>query len=878
DHEIHTTAKRIFSNILHHYSDFNISTIDSFVHRIIRSFALELNLSYNFEVLLDTETYIELVLDQLFSSIDGNKFLTKLLFNYSKMLLEEGKSWHIEGQLADYIKVLIEENSIAPLTMLAASNVDFEQLRKENNIKKDKLEEALIQLSSEADAMIKSSLLPEEWFAYGKSGLYYLFENIINNKTYERLISVSDKKRFNSFLVEGEDFWKKKTPERYIDGFLQLQQQLTSFYNDIVTTKSEKYYSEYVLRNMINSSIYLMALNKEIFNAMEQVNLEENIIPIHAFNRLIYSITETQDVPYIYERTSERFNHFLIDEFQDTSALQWYNMQPLIVDSLANGGYNMVVGDAKQAIYRWRNGDVEQFVMLPAIKKARQNSIYLSRQNMLENFYKPETLKENYRSAAPIVHFNNNFFNFVKECFPGIVYEAYDNHEQHPCKNIDDGYVELTLLDTEKTDTKAQQTERHLTLLIEKIHHCLHDHYAPEDICVLTRTKHEASLVATKLVENSIRVVSEESLLLKNNKEFRFLSAYLGLLHNYDDKVHAVTIISWLHGLGHISGDELPVIIESLGRSKSRSVMHFVSSLLQQFFPSASAAHHRSLPLYEMCEQVIADFGLGDHAPLPSRYFLDMAGSFVSTFTPDLSVFVRWLDQQMRSKTIPLTGTTNAIQVMTIHKSKGLQFPVVLYPFAWEQDQPTGNKKSFVWVENPTPESWGGLPYFFLPLEQRLQHTPFADSFNKENAMRLLDMVNLIYVAFTRPKNRLYVISSKPTKSSSNNLYSLLKAYCQQNNFPETGTIVFGEAKITLKKQDKAEDKETSGMRWISGRWRKRISVKAKGMRDLNVKRSKALSHGNLLHRILAAIETRDDIDSAVARFHQQGWITADEA
>ena len=407
---ISENAGKVLELILHNYSDFAICTIDSFVHRIIRSFAFDLHLPLNFEVEVDTDDLIAKVIDILISNVGTDEKLTRMLINFTQSKTDDEKSWHIENDLTEIAKILTKEDGQIHIEKLKKLNLDdFSQINRQVNTIIRRFENTLTDYAKDADNLIKSKGIPHQAFYRGSSGICKYFEYLVN-KRFDKVLP-------NSYVIKTieEDKWysgKANTNEKAaID---EIKENIRLAYERI-TEYIDKHYPKYVILNEIRKNLYPVAVLNEIEKVMDDYKSENNIVLISEFNKRIADIVLSEPVPFIYERLGEKYKHFLIDEFQDTSVLQWLNLLPLIDNSLSEGNFNMVVGDGKQAIYRWRSGEVEQFAKLPKIYKKKDDPVLIQREQSLERNYQPEVLEHNYRSKAEIVNFNNDFFAEISE-------------------------------------------------------------------------------------------------------------------------------------------------------------------------------------------------------------------------------------------------------------------------------------------------------------------------------------------------------------------------------------------------------------------------------------------------------------------------------
>lgn len=882
--ELKSVSESIQRDILHNYSDFNIGTIDSFMHRIIRSFALELNLSYSFEVQLETNQFISMSIEDLLEKTGEDKILTHDIISFTRSLLEDERSWDISRSIEQFANFITSEQSISPLEKLHQTNIEINNVAKTNNIAIEKIKEEFNSIIRKADNMIKATGIHPEHFQYGRSGLPCFFEKCLEDENYEKIYHRYEKaKRVVGYLESGKKIYAKKTADDLTAQFDELAESLIPVWNEL-TEKIDKLYCEYNTRVLIKQNLSNLSLSKKIREQMQITMDKENLIPIFEFNKLIWDIIRNQPVPFIYERTSERFDHFLIDEFQDTSSLQWLNLLPLIENSLSQGGMSMVVGDAKQAIYRWRNGDVWQFVKLPEIKNSENDLLLKSRENALKRFANNKSLKYNFRSAKEIISFNNDFFKWLNNKFPKELNEIYKDYEQIPGNNEKEGYVEIEMVPEKKGTLNSEYDSLVAEAVLEKINEVF-DQYGntllPSNICVLVRDHSKAAIIAEKLIKEEIDVVSRESFLLKSFPEALFFKAITDILFNCNDKVKVTVVATQLLREGKINEQFYIEILKDIDK-ENLSLWPIANRLFAEAGTSRKVEEYLAMPLYEMCESVIRDF-FKDSVSTPAvQYLLDITNSFIQSSGNDFATYIKHLNKKLDTS-IPLPETKQAVNIMTIHKAKGLEFPVVIYAFANENPDDKKRMSGLFWTDNDDHEL-SELPVLLLQINEKLNETPFAEEYKSEKRAVLQDTANLVYVAFTRASERLYIISSPHNKydTHKNHFYDLFKEYLQSNDLFKAGREnlwFYGTKKADAGKPFFTTDKTPKMKPWQSFSWVGRLGVRSS---HLNIyaedSRREAINKGVLMHSILADIKFKDDVEDTVSEYLQNGLVTQEEA
>jgi ATP-dependent exoDNAse (exonuclease V) beta subunit len=450
--EIRFKAAGALKKILHHYSDFAIGTIDSFSHRIIRAFAHDFGLPVNFEVELDSDKLIETAVDLLLDKVGDDEPLTALLVNFLESKMEDDKSWAIDKTLVNFSRLLLDEESQQHLLKLRALSADdFKTIalflrKKIRDFGKSVSDEASV-----ARNVIREAGLGHQAFANGRYGISWYFEQIASGR-YDKIIPSSK----ISGMVSKDSWHSNKATSAEKSAIESIRPVLLETYEKLQSLIATSY-PAYTLYTLLETSIYPLAVLNSIDRIMQEFKKQNNIIHISEFNSRIASIVLFEPVPFIYERIGEKYHHVLIDEFQDTSALQWQNFVPLIENSLASGYFNLVVGDGKQAIYRWRNGDVEQFTALPALKGSNENPVIRDREEALDRNFQEELLNRNFRSKQEIVSFNNDFFGFIIGFLDESLAKVYAGLTQEADSAKEGGYIRISFID--KGDEEAVAAE-----------------------------------------------------------------------------------------------------------------------------------------------------------------------------------------------------------------------------------------------------------------------------------------------------------------------------------------------------------------------------------------------------------------------------------
>jgi ATP-dependent exoDNAse (exonuclease V) beta subunit len=854
-------AASVLKAILHNYSDFAIGTIDSFVHKVVRSFAFDLKLPVNFDIELDANKLLGEAVNILISKIGEDEQLTNILVEFAEAKAEEEKSWHIEKDLNELARELLKEEGALHIAKLKGLGIpEFISIRK-------KMQEALLAFErnlsakgEEAVALIKSKQLDHNVFFQKGSGVYKYFENIA-------LLKKKHDFDPNSYVIKTvmEDKWPSgEATSSDIAAIDVIKGRLTELYHGIQESL-EKGISRYRLFQMLNKKIYSLAVLNEIEKVLEEYKKENAILHISEFNKLIAEIVFEEPVPFIYERLGERYSNYLIDEFQDTSILQWQNLLPLVDNALSEEQFTMLVGDGKQAIYRWRGGDVAQFADLPSIRGFEDNRVIQERESSLKRHYKSQFLGSNYRSKIEIIAFNNTLYRKLSESLPEEHRRIYDKLEQNGNPKNTGGGISIEFFAGEKSDQQEAHRQRVAALTVS----LLTEGYRYGDMAVLTRTNLEGNELASFLIKKGIPVLSNDSLLLRHSSAVNFLAAVFRLLNNANDDIAKAEMILFLSQKKQGASLE-----KDLAHSGNNSSFHkWLEESRFEFRPRALL----KLPLYQLTEELLRIFHL-DTKPDPYIiFFLDEILAFSNGRDSSLAGWVlHWEDRKEKASAIVPNGI-DAVNILTIHRAKGLEYPVVILPLVESVVKPG---KSTFWIdldEELVPEFKTGI----VANTKALEETNYAALYTEEQFRTQLDNLNLLYVATTRPEERLYILcgnwkkESKPTGDFS----TMMNWYCNetQTTPDEHGriTIAGGEHSTLIRKEK--DRKPTPLNAFISTDWQEKIRIRSASREVWSEEQQKKQDTGLVIHTILSRIKTSSDLEPALFSVHAEGLIDSDE-
>lgn len=856
-------AQIVLTDILHNYSDFSVGTIDSFTHRIIRTFALDLKLPLNFQIETDSDTVFRKVISLLINNLGKDKLITEYLVHFSLAQLEENKNWDPEKTLIDFIKEINKEGAGELVKQLHEYTIsDFEEIRKQLLAFIKSYETVLKTNGETALKLIQSVLLQAGAFASGGAGIYNLYVKL------SELKSTSEDELFGANVIKtlNEDKWyggkATEAEKQAIDSIKTKLREIAVTVLDYLRENQERY----TVYTLIYKNIYAIGLVNELAKLTEQYKEDENILFISEFNERISEVVNNEPTPFIFERLGDRYKHFLLDEFQDTSAMQWQNMLPLVDNSLGNGNLNLIVGDGKQSIYRWRNADVDQFVSLPRMTSLYKNDILAEREESLIRNFEGRNLSSNFRSESVIVKFNNSLFAFLSSAvLSDTLRPIYDHHHQQH-KPEEKGYVSIEF--PELIDGDADLTNTHL--ILKHIHNALESGYNYADICIIVRVNRHGNTVANFLIENGIPVVSAESLLLGKAQEVNVVIHFLKYVANQKDLVSASVVVNYLHQQAICNEQQYVLFLRELNVSKTKTLFDILAACKL----SVNLLKITSSGLLDSCLEIIKVLGLHKFNAPYIRFFLDEVLAFQQSNTSNTLLFTEWWEKRGEKASVIIPEGMNAVNIMTIHASKGLEFPVVISPYmAWDVESTES-----IWVN--VNETELGMPVAMINTTKAADDTVYKPLVEKERQQQTMDSLNLLYVDFTRAVERLHIISPELKRAAKKNIHSWLKdfalqeaTYNQELKIMEYGAL---QSKINVHTKASLEQLPVHELSILNNE--EVIKIKGSANYNFNEEVTKAREYGILVHYLLSQIKDYHDIDTVVQRGLLAGDISEAEA
>lgn len=837
-------ANIALKQILHNYAFFDISTIDKFTHRLIRTFAKDLKIPQNFEVVLDTELLLVEGIDRLINKAGADKVLTKVLIDFALEKIQDDKSWDIAYDLTKMGKLSFEENQSYHLEHLKSKTPEnFLTLKNLIQKKIRLIEDEVIELAKQALEAISQSGM--ELDAFPRQTLPNHFSKICDfvfnpTKLYNN--------QLENNLQEGKIFKsgiQPPDPEFVLTlkrCFLEIKKRI---------------YRRSFLRNSYLNIVPLTVLNA-IQQEIEAIELERDQIPISSFNKIISEEIRNQPAPYIYERLGEKYRHYFIDEFQDTSQMQWDNLVPLISNALesedeqGNMGSLLLVGDVKQAIYRWRGGRAEQFLNL--ITKEANPFV-------VEPYIK--SLETNYRSREELIKFNNAFFTatcpFLNSPKYNLLFKGGNK------QNFNDkvgGSVNLNFI-------KMPQENKDLaycTEVLSAINNALTDKYNYADICILTRKRKHGIILADFLVEQNIPIISSETLLLKNNPKVKFLINLLRHINAPEDSEICYEILYFLAASRVNKHEFIQKYLNNMPAALNDVYNFNIAGLM-----------YNSLP--DGLEYAIKQFNLVEHSDAYITYFMDEVIDLEQKEDASIATFIDYWEKKKEKLSIVAPENLNAVQIMTIHKAKGLEFPIVIYPYANTKIYDELEPKLWLPVEG-----FGEFKEVLINKKSEVVHYgETAKTIYEEEQHRLeLDAFNILYVALTRAVDRLVIITemllSTKREFKSDNYSGLFIHFLKtQGIWDENKTnYSFGSTECNVQEKSLSEAQPHIPF-MLTHKNNANFNIVTQSDNLWDSKRKEAIKKGNVIHYIMGLITTESDIDPAIAHMIRKGDLNVEE-
>ncbi|MDG1822904.1 MAG: UvrD-helicase domain-containing protein [Flavobacteriaceae bacterium] len=830
--ELHKRARNTYLYTLHHFGQLNVATIDKLTHQVIRTFARDLGINARFEVALDGKAFMAEVVDRVLSKAGEDLALTKVLVDYVLQKADELKSWDITQDISTIAEMFLNENHMQSLAALTEKPLEaFTTLDRKIEAQLNTIKNPIKDSARKIIQALDQSNISHEHFPY------QLLPKLLKqlecgkwpNEPLKRTLIKHLEKR--TFLKASVSPALQAAFETQLDPIVDL---LSSY---------KQLWRQYTLLVMLRKNIIPLSLMQRIGHEVTSLQQERNSRLLGFFNKHIADTIKDTATPFIYERLGVRYQHFFVDEFQDTSKLQWSNLNPLFSHALEDGQGNgslLLVGDAKQSIYRWRGGDPEQFMELA------------SKKTPFSTAPEVETLPTNYRSGAEIITFNNAFFTQAAQVLPlDAQQHLYVDTCNQQANSKDGGYVTLSAIEG---NNKEEQLMSYQAAVLTRVQDCISQGYNPLDICVLVRKNQQGIQMAKALTEAGIPITSSESLLISQSPEVQFLIQLVKLRLTPQNKQHQYAVLE------KIALEKEDPFTWTLSQAK-RPFKEVLASLTNNKFDFDV---FQQLTLYAALEYAIWAFALTGELTAHIQAFLDEVLKLQAKKEATTTQLLAYWEQQKETLTVRPPDGRNAVRIMTVHKAKGLAFPVVILPFA-DSAWMDGNTK-YAWF--PLPEdAYAPFEEMLLPVSKRLMDLGAGaqQTFNTFYAQAVLDTLNTLYVGMTRPVDELHILTQfREVKDTPK---SLADIFSQQ--FPDIQNQT-----ITIGARNQSELAQSIPTKTKSTPWSFNASHVSNAM-AINSDKTEEAQFGVLFHEVMAQITVPQDVEHALALTNAKDRIGA---
>lgn len=874
-------------NIVHNYSYFRIETIDSFFQSVLRNLARELDLTANLRIELNDYQIERNAVDELINSLDENSELLTWIMEYIRENMDDDKDWNVIGNIKRFGENIFREYYKTNSKKLNERLLEEGFFKQYTTKLRQMRNEAEVEMQNEAaqffDALNHNGIEIDD-LNNGKNGPAGYFIKIKKGIYNNTIVT----KRLQKVLDEGsESSWvKQKSSKETQDIVRELANStLTPLVHHAEDVRQKNWYI-YGSAVLTLRHLNQLRLLNSIENKVRMMNVEQNRFLLSDTHTLLHSLIRDTDSPFIFEKIGNYLENIMIDEFQDTSTVQWQNFKVLLEECMSHGEQqgNLIVGDVKQSIYRWRSGD---WRMLNNIEREFP---YL---NSMLNVCSLDT---NYRSSRRVITFNNAFFKRASELeyadqksstpdtsSPEQLKKAYSDVAQKvPSFRDNHGYVSINLLPNEDYRQQAlQKTAEAVSLLLDS-----GANYS--DIAILVRSNDIIQLIAEFFANElpDVKIVSDEAFRLDSSVSVNIIvNAMLWLTH--PDNILAKAYIAKAYQTYVLKKSEQET-------NKLLATAEGIDSAL----PCALIDKRNDLltmPIFELAEQIYTLFNIGNIKGEDAYLyaFYDALTDFIANNTADIDSFVEEWNDSIAEKTIQASAI-DGIRIITIHQSKGLEFEHVVIPFCdW-----TLEKGNTIWC-TPQVEPYNELP--LIPVDfsaSQMKGTIYEFDYNEEHLQNCVDNLNLLYVAFTRAASSLFVIAQRGTPSSRSYIVEqaitdikLEGSSLDGDPSDKKAELLFsyGELEIVETKVKKKSDNiftpEVENMNVDMATFSNKVEFKQSNKSrdfvadddentdDDDRKQLSYIKTGKILHYLFSTINTTDDIDTSLAQLEMDGLI-----
>ena len=870
------------NNLTHNYNYFRVETIDTFFQSVLRNMARELDLTTNLRIGLNDYQVEELAVDQLIEDLTTTDVMLQWILKYIMENISDDKSWNVIAQIKKFgqniFKDYYKEVSITLEQKMGEAGF-FENYTTCLRDLRKAAEEYMKEIGESFFDTLEGEGLNVDDLSSKQRGIASFF-NKLRKGTFDPSIITTT---VANHLENIEKWCPKTNPRR--DAVLQVVESSLIQILKCAVEAQEKQWKIFQSSNLTLRHLNQLRLLSSIEKKVREINETENRFLLSDTQQLLHSLIDGSDSPFIFEKIGTQLQHVMIDEFQDTSTIQWQNFKVLLAETMSHeDGSNLIVGDVKQSIYRWRSGDWRLL-----------NGIENQFNSMLMEI---KSLSTNYRSTRNVIDFNNTFFRHAAK----VEYQALEELECDEREQLEKAYadVEQKVPDDKKDEGRVtiellpnnEYQESVLEHTVEYVRELIDAGVSQKDIAILVRYNNHIPLIAQYFLENlpEVSIVSDEAFRLEASSAVCLMIQALHLLLHPDDQLTKAAIVkTWLCT---VQGKEL-----------TDDQFMIAGNNFDEYLPEAYIAHFDellTLPLYELAEKIYSIFQLhrleGQGAYLCAFY--DHLANYVNENTTDIQSFLTEWDENLSKKTIQ-SDETNGIRLISIHKSKGLEFNHVIIPYCdWTLEKYSDN---IIWCK-PNEAPFNDLPIVPIDYSPKMMGSIYEKEYLHEHLQNTVDNLNLLYVAFTRAAKSLYVVGKRGAKNSRSALIELCLPLVAES-MPEAqlegmenneAAIVFeyGTCQTSQPELPSQNNKKESSNPFLQKSEAISVSIRTYDSKvnfrqsnrsrdfiegeDIDQQR-RYIQAGSILHEIFSTIQTEKDIPEALQRLQFEGILYDEE-
>ncbi|WP_396127328.1 UvrD-helicase domain-containing protein [Chryseobacterium gotjawalense] len=862
--ELHERSKKMLDYVLHHYSTLNIGTIDKFNSKLVRSFAQELGLAQNFNLEINAEPFLIEAVDKMLEDIGEENKISEAFMDFVNYTLDNNDRIDLNKTLYNSAKEYVQDKHYFQLN----ENRDFDWEVYENtkiSLRKSikYLRENSLEIAEEVMVLLQEKDLEIGDFADGKNGIAGFFEKFLHKKIpllYETIEQETGREEKIRKGASSKSKHKESEIFEILDHLLQHRKNIIN--NHVEAEKKQK----------ILNALLPLKVNKDIQDKLAEIEQENDLVLLSKFNIMIHENLRKEPTAFIYEKIGTKFSHYFFDEFQDTSLLQWQNFLPLRDHAVSQEHMSFtLVGDPKQSIYRFRGGDSQ--LMLDIINQKENSPVKA----------KVENLENNYRSAKNIVDFNNQLYQYMSQFTEEEHQEIFGNGSQQAAKSDMEGRVRINLI--ENASKKILFYEEASEKMRDDIENCLANGYRFSDITILCRGNFDiftfSQLLGNLKVnykgeEVYIKTISESGLTLNLSLTLLALTEFLKWEENPKNFQFVVKMLYYLKVLGRIEMEDFSNEIMEILALKTKSKMEVL--IAEKYGLQLQSKDLLQLNLYNFIEHFLHEFSVKDKETDFLFNYLEMLYGYSQNAGSTLKEFLKYWNEEANSKTIQASENVDAVQIMTIHKSKGLEFPVVLLPMK----NAAGSKKSSYWFGTSSEEQLNSVNVNFFDSSLEIYDSEIAD-FNYENSYQeKIDQFCLQYVATTRAAEQLFFYIEQPNKSANHlEIYEFLEGKIPRDEAGEHTSSFdlypVSDENLSKKTEKKNAEFTTKAIHLTTEKEKYPDAIKIATPTKNYQNRVEKVRMGIFTHEVLAQINTAKDVEKVLESYLLEGTITDEE-